>query len=228
MRILLIEDDRKAASLLARGLQEEGFVVDVAESAEAGDDQMHRTEYELVVLDWLLPGKKGITLCRELRQRRVQTPILMLTARDALQDRVLGLNTGADDYLTKPFAFEEFLARARALLRRSDLTRPVVVSVGDLVLDPQRQRVSRGDRSLELTRKEFAILEMLVRHVGRVVTRQRLAEQVWEADLAGIDNLIDVHISNLWKKVDSPVGPSLIQTVRGRGFLIERKEGTRA
>jgi DNA-binding response OmpR family regulator len=228
MRILLIEDDRKAASLLARGLQEEGFVVDVAESAEAGDDQMHRTEYELVVLDWLLPGKKGITLCRELRQRRVQTPILMLTARDALQDRVLGLNTGADDYLTKPFAFEEFLARARALLRRSDLTRPVVVSVGDLVLDPQRQRVSRGDRSLELTRKEFAILEMLVRHVGRVVTRQRLAEQVWEADLAGIDNLIDVHISNLRKKVDSPVGPSLIQTVRGRGFLIERKEGTRA
>ncbi|HEX2828375.1 MAG TPA: response regulator transcription factor [Burkholderiales bacterium] len=227
MRILLIEDDRKAARLLARGLREEGFVVDIAFSAEDGDEQVHMTDYDLLVLDWMLPGKDGIALCRELRVRRVQTPILMLTARDALSDRVLGLNIGADDYLTKPFAFEELLARARALLRRSDLTRPALLVVGTLTLDPHRLRVMRGDRSLDLTRKEFSILEMLMRHAGRVVTRARLMERVWDADREGIDSVIDTHISNLRKKIDSPGAASLIRTVRGRGFLIET-EGTLA
>ena len=220
MRILLIEDDRKAARLLARGFEEEGFVVDVAHSAEEGDELAFVTDHDLIVLDWLLPGKDGLTLCRDLRQRGVATPILMLTARDALADRVTGLNTGADDYLTKPFAFEELLARARALLRRSDLTRPPVLQMADLSLDPHSHAVLRNHAVLDLTPKEYAILEILLRHAGEVVSRSRLAEQVWKTDLLAIDNLIDVHISKLRRKVDGPGQAPLIQTVRGRGFRV--------
>ena len=221
MRILLIEDDRKAAALLSRGLREEGFVIDVAYSAEEGDQQTALAEHDLIVLDWMLPGKDGAALCRELRSRGVHTPILMLTARDALGDRVAGLNMGADDYLTKPFAFEELLARVRALLRRSEFTRPPVLCVADLRLDPAGQQVSRGDASLDLTRKEYAILEILMRNAGEVISRSRLAEQVWKADLIAIDNLIDAHISNLRRKVDPPGLPPLIHTVRARGFRME-------
>ncbi|MFS2099355.1 response regulator transcription factor [Variovorax sp. Varisp85] len=220
MRILLIEDDRKAARLLARGLQEEGFVVDVVHTAEEGDEEAFVVAYDLIVLDWMLPGKDGLTLCRDLRQRGCKTPVLMLTARDALSDRVAGLNTGADDYLTKPFAFDELLARVRALLRRSELVRPMVLSLVDLSLDPMSQRVLRGGSVLELTHKEFAILQILLRHAGEVVSRSRLAEQVWKDDLIAIDNLIDVHISNLRRKVDAPPAAPLIQTVRGRGFRL--------
>lgn len=220
MRILLIEDDRKAARLLARGLQEEGFVVDVVHTAEEGDEEAFVTAYDLIVLDWMLPGKDGLTLCRDLRQRGCKTPVLMLTARDALGDRVAGLNTGADDYLTKPFAFDELLARVRALLRRSEIMRPVVLAVADLSLDPQSQRVMRGGLALDLTHKEFAILQILMRHAGEVVSRSRLAEQVWKDDLIAIDNLIDVHIGNLRRKVDAPPAAPLIHTVRGRGFRL--------
>jgi DNA-binding response OmpR family regulator len=220
MRILLIEDDRKAARLLARGLQEEGFVVDVVHTAEEGDEEAFVTAYDLIVLDWMLPGKDGLTLCRDLRQRGCKTPVLMLTARDALSDRVAGLNTGADDYLTKPFAFDELLARVRALLRRSEIMRPMVLAVADLSLDPQSQRVMRGGMVLDLTHKEFAILQILMRHAGEVVSRSRLAEQVWKDDLIAIDNLIDVHIGNLRRKVDAPPAAPLIQTVRGRGFRL--------
>jgi DNA-binding response OmpR family regulator len=220
MRILLVEDDAKAARLLARGLEEEGFVVDIAGSAEQGDELAFVTDYDLIVLDWLLPGKTGLALCADLRRRGTETPILMLTARDALADRVAGLNTGADDYLTKPFAFEELLARSRALLRRSELTRPPVLRVGELSLDPTTHVAMRGDATLELTPKEEAILEILLRHAGEVVSRSRLAEQVWKTDLIAIDNLIDVHISKLRRKVDGPGQPALIQTVRGRGFRL--------
>ena len=220
MRILLIEDDRKAARLLARGLQEEGFVVDVVHTAEEGDEEAFVVAYDLIVLDWMLPGKDGLTLCRDLRQRGCKTPVLMLTARDALSDRVAGLNTGADDYLTKPFAFDELLARVRALLRRSELVRPTVLALADLSLDLMSQRVLRGGMVLELTHKEFAILQILLRHAGEVVSRSRLAEQVWKDDLISIDNLIDVHISNLRRKVDAPPAAPLIQTVRGRGFRL--------
>jgi len=222
MRILVIEDDRKAASLLARGLHEEGFVVDVAHSAEAGHRLMQGAAYDLLVVDWLLPGKEGIALCRELRQCGVDMPILMLTARDSLDDRVAGLNTGADDYLTKPFAFDELLARVRALLRRAHLTRPAP-RVGDLSLEPYSQRVIRSGLTVELTRKEYAILEILMRHAGQVVSRSRLAEEVWEEETIELDNLIDAHISNLRKKLDLPEQQSLIQTVRGRGFMMQSK-----
>jgi len=227
MRILLVEDDLKAARLLARGFEEEGFVVDLAGSAEQGDELAFVTDYDLVVLDWLLPGKDGLTLCRELRQRGMATPILMLTARDALADRVTGLNTGADDYLTKPFAFEELLARSRALLRRSEMTRPPVLCVADLSLDPQTHVVARGGAAIELTPKEYALLEILMRHAGDVVSRSRLAEQVWKSDVLAIDNLIDVHIGKLRRKVDAPGHVPLIQTVRGRGFrLVASLTGT--
>ena len=228
MRILLIEDDRKAARLLASGLQEEGFVVDVVHSAEEGDEQVRAVDYGLIVLDWLLPGKDGLSLCQALRRRSVRTPILMLTARDALSDRVAGLTEGADDYLTKPFAFEELLARIRALLRRSDLTEPVIVTVADLALDSRSQRVTRGDRTIELTPKEYAILHLLMRQVGEVVSRARLAKQVWNTDLIDIDNLIDAHISNLRRKVDPPGASPLIRTVRGRGFRLVQEAPERA
>jgi DNA-binding response OmpR family regulator len=225
MKILLVEDDAKAARLLARGLEEEGFLVDIASSAEAGEERAFVSDYDLFVLDWMLPGKDGLWLCKALRDHGIHTPILMLTARDALGDRVSGLNTGADDYLTKPFAFDELLARARALLRRSELTRPSVLTVGDLSLDPMAQRVIRADAVINLTRKEYAILEVLMRQVGAVVSRSRLAEQVWKADLVAIDNLIDVHVGNLRRKIDAPGLPPLIQTVRGRGFRLGLEEG---
>lgn len=228
MRILLVEDDRKAARLLARGFQEEGFVIDLAYSAEEGDQQAFATNYDVLVVDWMLPGKDGLALCRDLRLRGVQTPILMLTARDALSDRIAGLNTGADDYLTKPFAFEELLARIRALLRRSELTRPSVLVIADLSLDPLGQRVTRAGLPLDLTRKEYAILEVLMRQAGEVVSRSRLAELVWKDDLVAIDNLIDTHISNLRRKVDPPGRHALIQTVRGRGFRLDVPGAERA
>jgi DNA-binding response OmpR family regulator len=220
MRILLVEDDRKASRLLVRGLSEEGFVVDAAYSAEEVDEQFFHRDYNLIILDWFLPGKEGLALCKELRQKGARTPILMLTARDALQDRVVGLNAGADDYLTKPFAFEELLARIHALLRRSELTRPVVLKVADLVLDLQTHQVMRGGQAIQLTQKEYVILEILMCRTGEVVTRSHLAEQVWTTDHIGLDNLIDAHVSNLRRKVDQPGVLPLIHTVLGRGFRL--------
>jgi DNA-binding response OmpR family regulator len=221
MRILLVEDDQKAARLLVKGLGEEGFVVDIASSGQEGDEMASINTYDLIVLDWLLPGRDGLTVCRELRARGLQTPILMLTARDGVTDRVAGLNTGADDYLTKPFAFAELLARIRALLRRSELTRPMVLRVGDLTLDPVSRRVTRGGAPIGLTPTEYAILETLMRHAGRVVTRARLAESVWERDADGLVNVIDVHVSHLRRKIDTGGGSSpLIHTERGAGFRL--------
>lgn len=219
MRILLIDDDRKAARVLARGLQEEGFVVDVAHSAEEGDEEAFVNDYGVILLDRMLPGMDGLSWCRALRARGCATPVLMLTARDALSDRVEGLNTGADDYLTKPFAFDELIARVRALLRRSDLARPAVMTVGTLALDPVSHVVTQDGMKVDLTHKEFALLHILMRHAGEVVSRARIAEQIWKDDLLAIDNLIDVHMGNLRRKID-PALPPWIQTVRGRGFRL--------
>ena len=220
MRILLVEDDRKAAALLVRGLREEGFVVDHAASLAEADEAAFVTTHDLIVLDGMLPDGDGVALCRTLRARGQQVPVLMLTARDALSDRVDGLNAGADDYLTKPFEFEELLARLRALLRRSDMTRPPVLVADDLRLDPASLQVTRAGRPIELTPKEFALLQALMRQPGAVVPRQRLAEQIWHGDPLAIDNLIDAHMSKLRRKIDAAGGRPLIETVRGRGFRL--------
>jgi DNA-binding response OmpR family regulator len=220
MRVLLIEDDRKAARLLSKGLQEEGFVVDVASTGEDGEEQAALNEYDVVILDWLLPGRDGLAVCRALRASGNSTPILMLTARDSVADRVSGLGTGADDYLTKPFALDELLARIQALLRRSRSVQPVVLRVADLTLDPVTRRVSRGSVVVTLTPKEYAILEVLMRNVGQVVTRTRLAERVWDEASEVLDNLVDAHVSHLRKKVDREASAPLIHTIRGVGYRL--------
>jgi DNA-binding response OmpR family regulator len=220
VRLLLIEDDKKAARVLTRGLLEDGFVVDVAHTGDLGEQLGVANCYDAIVLDWLLPNKSGIEVCRDLRRRGVRTPILMLTARDSLPDRVAGLDSGADDYLTKPFAFEELLARIRAILRRSELVRPPVLKVGDLTLDPVTHRVSRGALDINLTPKEYSILETLMRHAGQVVSRTRIGAAVWEDDPEDLTNLVDVHVSHLRRKVDLGDRPPLIHTVRSRGFRL--------
>jgi DNA-binding response OmpR family regulator len=220
MRLLLVEDDRKAARVLTRGLVEEGFVVDVAHSGDVGDEMAAANHYHLIVLDWMLPRRDGLAVCRGLRGRGVRTPILMLTARDSLPDRISGLDSGADDYLTKPFAFEELLARIRALLRRSELTRPPVLKVEDLSLDPGNHRVTRGEEEIGLTPKEYAILELLMRHAGQVVSRLRIGESVWADAPEDLTNLVDVHVSHLRRKIDAEGRSALIHTVRARGFRL--------
>jgi DNA-binding response OmpR family regulator len=220
MKMLLVEDDPKSARLLSRGLTEEGFEVRVATSAEEADRRIAESHWDIVVLDWMLPGEDGLGLCRRLRARSVVVPVLMLTARDAVEDRVSGLEGGADDYLTKPFAFEELLARIHALVRRSAMPREPVIAFGDLRIDPVRQRAARADAVLDLTPKEYAILEVLARHAGEVVSRELLAGVIRKEGLVGIDNLIDVHIGNLRRKVEAAEGPRLIETVRGVGFRL--------
>jgi DNA-binding response OmpR family regulator len=219
MRVLLVEDDRKAARLVSKGLYESGFLVDIAYSAEEGNEMTATGEYAAIVLDWLLPGKDGVAFCRDLRDRGVSTPILMLTARHGLADRVTGLNVGADDYLTKPFAFAELLARLNALLRRSDITRPVVLSIGDLSLDPVSHVVTRAGTPVNLTPKEYAILEVLMRHPGEVLTRSSLGERLWRDD-DDVNNLVDVHVSHLRKKIDRPPLAPLINTIWGCGYRL--------
>jgi len=220
MRALIIEDDQKAARLLARGLREERFSVDVAHSGNDGDEMARVTNYDVIVLDRLLPDKDGIVVCRGLRELGVVTPILMLSARGSLEDRIVGLNAGADDYLAKPFGFIELLARIRALLRRSHLTRSVVLTVADLTLDPASYRVTRGGITINLTRKEYTILEILMRHPGQAVGRAQLAERAWEAEPDPFTNLMDVHVSNLRRKIELAGAPPLLHTIRGHGYLL--------
>jgi len=220
MRVLVIEDDRKAADLLATGLREEGLVVDVAPTGEAGDELASVNSYAVIVLDWLLPDRDGLDVCRVLRRRGISTPILKLTARDALEDRVTGLDAGADDYLMKPYGFSELMARIRALLRRSELSRPVVLRVADLELDTVSQRVARGGEPVDLTAKEYAILEVLMRHAGAVIPRSAVTEHVWVSELDMSPNLLEVHLSRLRRKIDHGRRPPLIHTIRGRGYMI--------
>lgn len=223
MRILLVEDDLKAARLLVAGLQEENWQVDHCASAEQAEQQIPQG-YDLLILDWNLPGMDGMLLCNKLRGAGVSTPVLMLTARDALQDKVQGLRQGADDYLVKPYAFEELLARIEALRRRAELQPAPVLQAFDLSLHLQTHTAVRAGQEIELTRKEFALLEFFIRQQGQLISRHQLAEHVWKADLIAIDNLIDVHIKNLRKKIDLPGCEPLIQTVRGQGFVFALPE----
>lgn len=220
MRVLVVEDEAKLAGLLRRGLEEEGHAVDLARS---GDDALWRAaaaEYDAVVLDVMLPGPDGFEVCRRLRERGVWTPVLMLTARDSVADRVAGLDAGADDYLAKPFSFAELLARLRALARRGTAERPAVLEVGDLRLDPAARRVWRGDVEVSLSAKEFGVLETLMRRPGRVLSRQELIEHAWDAAYEHRSNVVDVYVRYLREKIDRPFGRRSLETVRGVGYRL--------
>ena len=220
MRILVVEDEEGLAALLRRGLTEEGHAVDLAGSGEAALDWVAVGDYDALVLDIMLPGIDGLTLCRDLRRRHVATPILLLTARDAVSDRVDGLDAGADDYLVKPFAFAELTARLRALARRPAETLGTTLQVGDVRLDPATRRVWRGETEVVLPNKQFRLLEYLLRHPGRVLTRAMIAEHVWDYDFPEMANVIDVHVRQLRQKLDDPYPGRLIQTVRGAGYRL--------
>ena len=226
MRLLLVEDDAKLVRALARGLGREGYHVDVARDGHEALEQAGAGEYEVIVLDVMLPGPDGFAVCERLRLRGDATPVLMLTARTDVRDRIRGLNGGADDYLVKPFDFGELVARLRALTRRSPAapeTEPVgqVLSVGDLEIDSERYVVTRADQSIELSAREFAVLTCLARQPGRVVSRDQLLEQVWGTDFDRSSNIVDVYVGYLRKKLERPSGPRLIRTVRGMGFVLE-------
>jgi heavy metal response regulator len=219
MRVLVIEDEKKIASFIKRGLKEEGYAVDLSLDGEEGFFLATTQEYDLIVLDLIIPKIDGISLCRKLREEKVMTPILILTAKDAIKDKVLGLDSGADDYLTKPFAFEEFLARVRALLRKRDSKIATMLQVGDLTLDLLSHKVERSGKEISLSSKEYALLEFLMRHAGAVVTRTMISEHVWETDFDTFTNVIDVYITYLRKKIDLGHEKKLIHTVRGRGYI---------
>lgn len=220
MRILVVEDDVKMAGLLQRGLREDGHAVDVART---GDDAVWMgqvVEYDAIVLDRMLPGVDGAAVCRRWRENDVWAPVLMLTARDSIEDRVAGLDAGADDYLVKPFAFAELLARLRALARRATDERPAIVEVGDLRLDPATRQVWRGDVEIRLSAKEFALLETFMRRPGRVQTRLQLLEHAWDYAYESRSNVVDVYVRYLREKVDRPFGRTSIETVRGVGYRL--------
>lgn len=221
MRILLVEDDRRLCGVIKRGLLEESYAVDVAYDGEDGEYLAETTPYDLIVLDIMLPKKDGIEICQGLRLKKVNTPILMLTAKDAVEDRVRGLDAGADDYLVKPFAFNELLARIRALLRREGVTKSPRLQVGDLALDTLTREVWRGQRAVELTSKEYVILEYFMRHPNMVITRTMLEEHAWDYEFDSLSNLIDVYIRRLRRKIDEGEKDSLIQTVRGAGYRLK-------
>ena len=220
MRVLVVEDEPKMAGLVKRGLEEEGFAVDVSGRGEDAVWMAGSTEYDVVVLDVMLPGLDGFEVCRRLRADDVWTPVLMLTARDAVEDRVAGLDGGADDYLVKPFSFEELLARLRALARRGSAERPAVLEAGDLRLDPASRRATRGDVDIALSQKEYALLETLMRRPGVALSRLQLLEHAWDDTYENRSNVIDVYIRYLREKIDRPFGTDTIETVRGVGYRL--------
>ncbi len=225
MRILLVEDEPDAARLLAKGLREESYAVDAAGDGEHALELAFVNDYDLVILDVMLPGRDGFDVCRELRAGGSAVPILMLTARDAVEDRVAGLDTGADDYLSKPFDFEELLARVRALLRRRPALLPAVIEVADLSIDTRARSVSRGGAAVELTAKEYALLEYLTRRAGEVVSRADIAEHVWDETYDPFSKVIEVFIQRLRRKMDDGRAQKLIHTRRGEGYVLTAGEG---
>ncbi len=225
MRLLLVEDDPVIAASLAKGLREHAYAVDVATDGDAAVYQAAVNPYDAVILDVMLPKRDGFAVCRELRSRGSSVRVLMLTARDAVADRITGLDTGADDYLTKPFEFGELLARLRALLRRPTALAPAVLHVGDLALDTHGQRASRAGRALPLTTKEYALLEFLARNAGRVVGRAEISDHVWDDHYDPASNLIESYVNRIRRKVDLPGLPTLIHTRRGAGYVLEAIAG---
>src|ERR1041384_3289239 len=224
MKILVVEDEKKAASYLRKGLAENGFVVDVAVDGEDGLHLAQTGGHDLLILDVMLPGRDGWSIVSELRRAGRQTPVLLLTAKDSVEDRVKGLELGADDYLVKPFAFSELLARVRSILRRGPARQSETIRHADLEIDLARHRAARAGKRLDLTPKEFALLTLLVRRPGEVLSRTLIAEQVWDMNFDSGTNVVDVHVRRLRSKVDDPFGQKLIHTVRGVGYVLENRE----
>ncbi len=223
MRILIIEDEKKVAAFIKRGLEQESYAVDVVEDGVEGQHYAEVNEYDAIILDIMLPRKSGLEVLKELKDKGIKAPVLLLTARDTVEDRVKGLNIGADDYLTKPFAFEELLARLRALMRRGSTGAPVL-KFADLSLDPATRKATRGDVEVELTVKEYALLEYLLRNPNRVLTRILIAEHVWDQTFDSETNVVDVYINHLRTKIDNKDFPvKLIHTVRGVGYVLKEE-----
>jgi two-component system copper resistance phosphate regulon response regulator CusR len=224
MKLLVVEDEPKTAAYLQKGLQESGFVLDIVGNGEDGLHLAKNSHYDLIILDVMLPRRDGWSVLSELRQSGSATPVLFLTARDSVQDRVRGLENGADDYLVKPFAFSELLARVRSLLRRGPGRQSDQLNVGDLTIDFRRHRAERAGKKLDLTPKEFALLSLLARHSGEVLSRTLIAEQVWDMNFDSDTNVVDVHVRRLRSKVDDPFEVKIIQTVRGVGYVLESRK----
>jgi len=225
MRVLLVEDNRRLSNSLKASLADDGYAVDVAYDGVEGQELAEMTPYDVIILDIMLPRRDGLEVCRELRNQRINTPILMLTARDAIEDRVKGLDSGADDYLVKPFAIDELHARLRALLRRESSDKTGLLTIADLVLDPAAHTISRNSVPIELTAKEFALLEYLMRNPNRLITRQMVENHVWSYDYEGASNVVDVYIRRLRRKIDEHYDLKLIETVRGAGYRMQKPPG---
>lgn len=219
MRLLLVEDDPRMAAFIAKGLREQSFAVDVAKDGAAALFQITEIEYDLVILDIMIPGKTGFEVCEKLRSKGIAVPVLMLTARDSVDDRLTGFECGADDYLTKPFDFQELLARIHALLRRPKTLRPEMLAAADLNLNTYSHKVVRAGRDISLTAKEYALLEYLMMHEGKLVTRTEIAEHVWDENYDPVSNLIDVYVRRLRRKMDEGFAKQLIHTRRGEGYI---------
>jgi len=228
VRILLVEDEPSAARMLAKGLREQAYAVDVATDGEAALYQAHVNDYDLIILDVMLPVKDGFDVCREIRAAGSAVPLIMLTARDAVADRVAGLDAGADDYLIKPFDFSELLARVRALLRRGEVLQTETIKIADLELDTQAQRARRAGRAIHLTTKEYALLEYFARHADRVVRRADIAAHVWDANFDIFSNLIEVYVQRLRRKIDDGHELKLLHTRRGEGYVLTAEEEAHA
>lgn len=224
MRVLVVDDEVRTAALLRRGLTEEGYAVDVAQDAAEATWLANEFGYDAVVLDVLLPGMSGFDVCRRLRTDGCWAPVLLLTARDAVEDRVRGLDAGADDYLTKPFSFSELTARIRALIRRGSAQRPVVLQAGELRLDPARRQVWLGQDEVSLSAKEFALLELFLRHPGQVLSRSKILEHVWDFAYEGGSNVVDQYVRYLRRKIDRPSGVDYLETVRGAGYRLRDQD----
>ncbi len=220
MRILIVEDDKKVAGFIKKGLEEETYAVDVAYDGEEGFHLAAMNDYDMIILDWMLPKMDGLEVLTQLRDKKVSTPILLLTAKDAVDDKVTGLNKGADDYLTKPFAFSELLARIRSLLRRGQAETQTELKVGDLILDMVSHKVSREGEEIELTGKEYSLLEYFMRNEGKVLTRTMIAEHVWDYNFDTFTNVIDVYVNHLRKKIDKKYPAKLLHTLRGVGYVM--------
>jgi len=221
MRLLVVEDEKKLSGFIKKGLEEEGYAVDVAPDGKTGLQMALDGVHDLIILDIQLPGIDGLEVLRKVRNSKIAAPVLLLTVRATIEDKVMGLDAGADDYLTKPFAFQELVARVRALLRRQTGKEQPVLQVADLKLDPARRAVFRGDRKVDLTAKEFALLDYLMRNTGRVLTRTMIAEHVWDYAFDSMTNIVDVYVNYLRKKIDSGREPRLIHTVRGVGYVLK-------